>query len=478
MELKSYNPVRVALLQVGHLLVALNLIDKQRVYHTTRLAWPRIITGVARMSKSAADIAMVGLAVGPAAIAGIGFASPFWGLAFSFGGGIADGAIGLISQRFSTDRYDELNRIVKTSTFLAIAVTIPLALLLWFLSHTLISLVGSDSLAIEYGTAYLQVIALGIPFAAVNLIGSRTLVGADNARIPMLLRAGGAVVNISINAVLIFGLGFGVLGAAIGTVISTVLVTILFAWGFIAGSLPLVGAFPVTITLDGPHVDQPLMHQITEIGTPLVLTNLARTGGQLPLIAIVGLFGPNVVAAFVIALRIRALMDTPGWGLSLASSSLVGQALGTGAERKAEGYARDVFRFTVSVYVLIAIVVAFFSHPISRVFVSDPAVLPIVMNLIYATCVSVIFYGVIGSATGPLRAGGDTRWPFYGQTLGLYLFALPVAYLGATTSVGLIALSLTLIVETGIPAIITYYRFDGGHWKRISRSYRPTTAND
>jgi len=83
------NPLRWLLLAVGSLLAKLGLIDARRVERTTDLAWPRIVTGIARMSKNAADVAMVGLALGPAAIAGVGFATAFWGVAFAIGGGVA-----------------------------------------------------------------------------------------------------------------------------------------------------------------------------------------------------------------------------------------------------------------------------------------------------------------------------------------------------------------------------------------------------
>jgi len=56
------------------------------------------------MSKSAADIAMVGIALGPAAIAGVGLATPYWAIAFAIGGGIAGATIGLVSQRYSGGR--------------------------------------------------------------------------------------------------------------------------------------------------------------------------------------------------------------------------------------------------------------------------------------------------------------------------------------------------------------------------------------
>jgi len=130
---------------------------------------------------------------------------------------------------------------------------LPLAALYGTVPERLIALVGNDPASIAYGADYLRVVAIGVPFAGLNLIGSRALVGADDAWTPMMLRAGGAVVNVTINAVLIFGLELGVVGAAIGTVVANVLVLAAFVTGFTVGRLPLIGEFPITIDVAWPR---------------------------------------------------------------------------------------------------------------------------------------------------------------------------------------------------------------------------------
>ena len=79
------------------------------------------------MSKNAVDVAMVGVALGPVAIAGIGFASPYWGLAFSIGGGLSTGSISLVSQRYGAKAFDQVGQAVRSSVVLVLAVTVPVA---------------------------------------------------------------------------------------------------------------------------------------------------------------------------------------------------------------------------------------------------------------------------------------------------------------------------------------------------------------
>ncbi len=469
------NPFRLLILSIGLLLARLGLISEQRARRTTDLAWPRIVTGLARMSKNAVDVAMVGVAVGSAAIAGVGIAGPFWGLAFSIGGGIAGGTIALVSQRFGAEAYEELGQAVRTSAFLVVVVSLPVVALFWTSSTAFIGLLSSDGEVIRLGGIYLQIVALGIPFAGLNLVGSRVLVGADDAYTAMVVRAVGAVANIVLNAVLIFGLDMGVAGAALGTVLANVAVTAAFAVGLTVGRFPGAGAFPVTIDVRGSYVDPDTISDLIAIGLPVMGRNLVWTVAEFPMFAILDVFGQDVVSAFVIARRIWGLMNTPGWGFSLASSSLVGQELGTGEETEAEAYGRDIIRFSVAVYLVSAALVFAFAEPIVVLFVDDPTApsVPLAVDLVRVACLAVVLQGVSGGAAGPLDASGDTRWPFMSQAVGMFGVAIPLVYVGAVTPLGIYALYLSFVAETAVPAALNYYRFRTGKWKIKSREYRP-----
>jgi putative MATE family efflux protein len=471
------NPVRLIVLYVGLGLARVGLIDETRAQRTTDLAWPRVVTGLARMSKNAADAAMVGIGVGPAAIAGVGFAGPYWGLTFSLGAGIAAGTIALVSQSYGAGAFGRMSQAIRSSVLVVVVVTVPLAVLYLAIPRQLIDLLSSDPVAIGYGTEYLRLVALGVPFAALNLIGSRALIGTDDAWTPMVLRAGGGASNIVLNAVFIFGLDMGVSGAALATVLANVGVTAAFAVGIARGRLPLIGTLPVEVSAIGTYADRGTIRDVVEIGLPVIGRNSVWTTARFPMFAVLDLFGSTVVAAYVISRRIWGLMNTPGWGFGLAASSLVGQELGGGDERAAESYGREIVRFSLATYVVFAGLTAALARPIVLAFVGDPAdpSVPIAVGLVYAACIAVLAQGVNSTISGALDASGDTRWPFYSRALGMFGGSIPLAYLGATTPLGVWGLYLAFFAETFVPAAINYYRFTTGKWKAISREYRPET---
>lgn len=194
------NVVKRAIEYSAVLLARFGLIDEARGIRTADLAWPRVVTGLTRMSQRTFDFAMVGLALGPAAIAGMGFAFTYWTVAMGFGFSLANGAMTLMSQRF----------------------------------------------------------------------------GADDAWTPMVIRGGGAVINIVLNVIFIFGLGWGVFGAALGTLLATAAVTVTFA--MFSGELPGIGSFPLQLRSQRPHFDLQLSKQLMKIAAPLMGKRLVSRG--------------------------------------------------------------------------------------------------------------------------------------------------------------------------------------------------------
>jgi putative MATE family efflux protein len=474
------NPVRGVILAIGLGLARLGLVEEHRSRRVVDLAWPRVVTGLARMSKNAADVAMVGIGVNSAAIAGVGFAGPYWGAAFTVGGGLAAGTIALVSQSYGAGARDELGQAIRSSVVLVVVVSLPIAGLYWAFPAELVGLLSSSPEQTRFGAEYLGLVAVGVPFAGLNLVGSRALIGADDAWTAMVLRASGAVANIVLNAVFIFGLDMGVTGAALATVVSNVAVTGAFAVGLASGRVPVAGRFPVSISTRGSYVDLGTMRDIVEIGLPVVGRNMVWTVSRFPMLAFVGLFGGPVVAAYVISRRVWGLMNTPGWGFGLAASSLVGQSLGEDDEDTAEAYGKEIVLISVATYVVAAGIVGVFARPIVVAFVGDPAdpVVDIAVPLVYAACIAVVAQGVTSSVAGALDATGDTNWPFYSRSLGMFGLAIPLTYVGATTPLGLWGLYLAYFLQSVVPAAINYYRFSTGKWKAISREYRPGSAGD
>ncbi|QLK27439.1 MATE family efflux transporter [Natrinema zhouii] len=453
------------------------IIDAERFRSTMELAWPRIVTGFALMSKQTADLAMVGMAVGTAGTAGLAFALGYWQLVSMLGLGLAGGTVTLVSQNFGGEEPGRASLAVTQSVLLGLGIALPIAGLFLAVPDRLIGLLGADPAAIRHGSAYLVFVAPAVVFEILSLIASRTYTGVGDTFTEMMARAGGAVLNVVFSGVLIFGFGLGAAGAAIGTTLASGFVTLVLAWGMLGRSYGRLGMepSPVPIALSGPWLEPTLFRQLIEIATPEIGRRLAQGVVVFPLLWIAASFGPVVVTALEVGRRVRDLINSVNWGLSLASSSLVGQHLGAGEEDEAGAYGAAIIRLSILLYVGVTVLVVVFARPIAGMFVSEPAAITQAAVFVAVGAVSSIGFGIDGAAAGALLGAGDTRWPFVASLLGRYAFALPAAALGLVTPLGVGGLYLALLLETSIPGGINYWLFRSGRWKAVSRRYRPSS---
>jgi putative MATE family efflux protein len=432
----------------------------------------------ARQLYRVADVAMVGLAVGPAAIAGLAFASIYWGFANAFSLGLAGVTISQVSQRYGVGEYHQLATVVKQTLIIGASLMVPFIAVYWLYSNFFIGLVAGDAASIRYGTTYLKFLSLALVFNTANHVFSRTLAGADDTVIAMSLRATGAFVNIVLNAFFIFGLGMGVEGAAIGTILAEGVVSGGFAWGFITGRLPLLGEFPVTVPLGRPYFDIVTVRQLVRISPPLIVERLVRSFARFPLFVVLAVFGPIVVAAFEVARRIRTLVGATGSGFSMAGSSLVGQALGKRAELEADRYALDLLRFSVVIYVIAAGVIVLFAEPLAYFFAEDQSAVSQTIPFIRVAGISFVADGLSRSFSGILKGAGDNQWILYGRLVSQYVVLIPIVYLATIVPIGIVGVFVAMIAETGTRALITGYRYATGTWKVVSRNHRPSTVDE
>ena len=460
--------------RIAALLTWVGVIDRERLDRTVSLSWPRIVTGFAIMSKQTVDLALVGWAVGSAAVAGLAYAYAYWTLGKFVGIGLAGGAVALISQNYGGDETGRASLVVKQGVWIALAIVIPVSALYGLLAEPLIRVLGSEPVPVGHGVTYLVIVAPALGFEYLNLLMSRTYAGVGDTFTPMIVRATGGVLNILLSVAFVLA-GMGVAGVALGTLISTAVVTVVLGWGVLGGSYPVPGMkpSPVTFSFGGPQIDRELGTQLVTVSAPLIARGIGEMAIIFPLLWIAGTFGPVVVAAFEIGRRVRDLLVSFSWGFSTASSTLVGQELGGGDETEAAAYGGAIVRLSFIVHFAAGAAVFLTAPWIARLFVSQPGELAQAAVFVRVSAVTAVLLGANGALVGALRGAGDTRWPFVATVVGQYAVALPVAAAGLVSPLGVAGLYGALVLGAGVPALINVWRYRTGEWKVVSREYRP-----
>ncbi|WP_226022420.1 MATE family efflux transporter [Halomicrobium salinisoli] len=465
------------------LLARAGLVDRAKATEALDLAAPVMVTGGLRILLRIADFAMVGLALGDAAIAGLELGFQYYFLGFGLSLAVTSGTISVVSRLQGADEPGRANLAVKQSLWLALLISLPLTAISWVYAEPMVALLTDDAAVVDLGATYLSIVMLSLAPRFWSMIAARALAGSADTRTPMYVRLVTLPTNVALNALLIFGLGpfprLGIAGAAVGTAVANALAASVFF------ALLVSGRYAVTLPLSGRQVDLGLLTEIVRVALPLAGMRLLQTFGRFPFLFVLGILGTPVVAAFAVGRRVMLLAMMPAWGYSTAASTLVGQHVGAGDDADAGAYGWQTLRIALVTQLLIAAVLVAVARPITALFGTGHPDLAV--DFVRAFALAVAGFSVSRTMRGSLRGAGDTRWPLYGSILGAYCYRLPVAFLAlpasAVVTVPLVGVSVTPGLGWGLPAIFAaivgdYYlkaavntgRFWTGGWRAVARA--------
>jgi MATE family multidrug resistance protein len=390
-----------------------------------QLAIPVIVAELGWMMMGMVDTLMVG-PIGPQAIGAVGLGTSLFMGVTVFALGLLLGLDTLVSQAFGGGRIEECHRWLVHGTVLALALSVPVFLILAGISDALPSWGLTPEVAV-LAKPYLRALSWGTFPLLLYGAFRRYLQGMGVVRPVMIALVSANIVNAVGNWILIYGkLGFpalGVTGSAWATVFARaamalyLLATICYRERRAAVSvfsnlrLDLVW-FRTLIGLGAPAATQVGL----EIGVFATATALA---GRLPAVAL---------AAHQIALNYAALTFMVPLGISSAAAVRVGHAVGRGdpAAASRAGWTALV----LAIMFMSAAAVAFLSVPrlLLSAFTRDEGVLGLGVTLLFVAAVFQLFDGVQGVATGALRGLGDTRTPVLWNLLGHWGVGLPFGY--------------------------------------------------
>ncbi len=449
----------------------LGVIDEERGEDAFDLALPVIFTGGLRVALRLTDFLMVGIAIGSAGVAALGFGFQFFFIGFALALALSSGTISLVSQYYGAGDYDKANFALKQSVWIAIILSLPLMIVTFFYAEEMIALLGAKPNVVEMGGSYLRILMLGLFFRFFSMVAVRGFAGVGNTVTPMYIQFFGVPLNICLNWILIFGVWrfpeLGVFGAGLGTTVTNLFVAVILL------VLLLSHRYGIKLNIRGKQWDTEMVKKLFTISLPLLGMRMARTLGRFPFLWILASFGTGAVAAFQVGRRVQLIAMQPAWGFGTAASTLVGQSLGGDEERKAELYGWDTLKLSIAFMLPIGLSLAIFAGPISGIFADETHVISLSTLFIWVNAAGVLGYAVNRIMRGGLRGAGDTRWPFYGNILGMYAWMLPVSYIfGILLDFGIAAIFIGLLGNMFIPALVNLIRFKTGRWKDVSRKLR------
>ncbi|BHH84700.1 MATE family efflux transporter [Desulforhopalus sp. 52FAK] len=174
-----------------------------------------------------------------------------------------------VSQAVGRKEPDQGKKLASLALLLAVSIGCILTLLFLFFSQQLTTLMGAAGVTHSYALTYIKIRALGMPAVLITMTSTGILYGLGNMRTPLFIAVGVNVVNICLDALLIFGSGpippMGIAGVAIASIVSQYL-------GAIACGLVVSRAIGFTSDIELSNI-----RRLVKIGRDMLL----RTGSMI-----------------------------------------------------------------------------------------------------------------------------------------------------------------------------------------------------
>jgi Na+-driven multidrug efflux pump len=210
-----------------------------------------------------------------------------------------------------------------------------------------------------------------------------------------------------------------------------------------------------------------VMTRLLRVSMASILQFAIGNASWIGLVRIVSTFGAPAVAGYTVAIRIVVFFLLPSWGLSNAAATLVGQNLGAKQPDRAAlavwrtGFYNMVFLGLIGIFFIV------FATPVVRLFVDDPAVVPIA-----AVALRTLSCGNIGYSYGMVmlqafNGAGDTLTPTIVNFFGFWVLELPLAWvLAVNLRLRSEGAFLSIVIAECAMAVAGMVLFKRGRWMR------------
>ena len=404
--------------------------------------------------------------LGAAAIAAVSISFPVIFLLISFGGGLTMAGAILVAQYKGRQNQEAVNYISGQTLLAVFAVALLLSLLGFFSAPYLINLMGVESAVFTNAVSYLKISFCGIVFMFLFFVFQALMRGVGNVKIPMFIVLGTVLLNLILDPLFIFGYGpfpaLGVAGAALATITTQGL-------SALAGLLILFfGKKEIYIRLKELRFDFSLIKKMFSLGFPASIEQSARALGMIVITFLVASFGTVIVAAFGIGSRMLSLVIIPSMGLSMATSTLVGQNMGAGKIERAEKIVKISALVGFAFLTVMGLFIFLFAKPLSSFFI--PGETEAINSSVLFIKIMALTFGFIALqmvVSGTFRGAGSTRVSMMLSIISLWVLEFPLAYiLSKHTGLAELGLWIAFPVANVIGAAISVFWFFKGSWKQ------------
>lgn len=429
-----------------------------------RLSVPIVLANILQSAYQLTDAFWVGR-LSVQALAAVSLSFPLNFLLISIGGGLPIAGTVLIAQYRGRGDQSAQSHVAAQTLILVVVVSSLLAIIGYAFAWPVMRFQGADPAVLPDAVRFLQVTLLGFVFVFGFMAYQALVRGLGVVYTPMFIVLLTVLLNFALDPLFIFGWGpipaHGVAGAAWATLCTQALAMLI---GLV---LLAQGKHGIRLHVGDFRPDFSFIRRVFRIGMPASIEQSTQAMGLVVMMLLVSEFGTATQAAYGIGVRIISSAIIPAMGLSMATSTLVGQNIGAGRLDRAEETNRISCLITVAILFVEGLLLFLFAQPLALFFAPEGG-RAIEESAEFIRIIAFTF-GLIGwqqVLTGTLRGAGDTVGPMVLAIVGLWIFRFPVAYaLSQHTALGVRGIWWSFSVSNVLTGVVTWLWFARGKWK-------------
>lgn len=343
--------------------------------------------------------------------------------------------------------------------WLALGLGFVLALVISWTTPAVVGLFSAAPDVAGAAEAYLGIAAWGLPAMLIVFAATGLLRGMQDTVTPLWIAGTGFAANAVLNALFIYGLGWGIAGSAAGTVVAQ--------WGMVLAYVLAVSrlarrhAASVRPRADG-------MRGSARAGGWMLLRTLSLRAAFLATVAVATGLGVAELAGWQVVFTLFSTAAFVLDALAIAAQALVGKGLGAGDIRTVRRVLRRTLAWGASFGVIVGLVLGLLSGVIGLVFTGDAAVAALIQPALIVLAVAQPVCGVVFVLDGVLIGAGDGRYLALAGGLTLVPFApclVAVGLLHPSGATGLVWLAVAFFGVYTLARLLTLgARIRGTAW--------------
>lgn len=449
---------------------ARNMSWQEKLRLTVLLSLPAMVAQISSVAMQTIDAAMLGH-LGTRESATVGLVSTtiwlFGGLCSAFAAGFSV----QVAHYVGADDLRGARNIIRQGLFAGLAFSLVLALAGILIAPHLPSWLGADEDIHAGASEYFTIVATALPVLEINMLAAGSLRCSGNIKIPSFLNAMMCVLDVIFNYLFIFEFHMGTAGAAYGTFLAYAITMVLMLYFLASRDRQLRFALDTDLIGKWDYAryipSRETMKRAFTIGSPISLERGVMCGAQIAITGIIAPLGPVAIAANTFGINIESLCYMPGYGISEAATTLVGQSLGARRKDLMRSFAWISVGLGMVIMAVMGLLMGVFAPEMMGMITTDMNVVELGADILRIEAWAEPMFAASIVAYGVFVGSGKTLVPSLMNLGSIWIVRLTLAVL-LVPSMGLRGVWIAMCIELCWRGAAFLFRLSRRGWSNIS----------